>query len=482
VVASTSRPSPPSPRSTSQITPKEAWTILNTAKRSPRYFAREILGHDPWPVPVAIMDAINRPQAQVAVKACHASSKTFTASELALWWTATGGITINTAPTFTQVEVLWAELRLAYQNSRFPLGGALTLTDWKIGPQQYARGLSTDRGVRFQGFHGRVLIIVDEAPGVRPDIFEAIAGIAAGGDVRVLMLGNPTIASGPFYDAFTAQRSGWRTFTIDAFDTPNLTGLTVADLAAMDEDDPALDYAPRPYLVTRRWVRARLHEWGEDHPLWQSRVRGRFPDQSEDSLISLAWLEAGKYSDVQPAEDDAWYAGIDVAGPGDDETVLVVRHGPCVVCERWFTEADPRGAVLAALAPYKAHNPVVNVDVIGIGYNFALHIADNGYTVAHINVGSAPQDKEKFANAKAEYYWGLRERFQTGEVVGITDETTIGQLAGIRYKPTARGTTQIESKDEARKRGVHSPDRAEAVMLAFARINREVTYAPSLYE
>jgi hypothetical protein len=58
--------------------------------------------------------------------------------------------------------------------------------------------------VRFQGFHGRLLIVVDEAPGVKADIWEAIEGIRAGGDVRVLALGNPTIASGPFYDAFTS--------------------------------------------------------------------------------------------------------------------------------------------------------------------------------------------------------------------------------------------------------------------------------------
>jgi hypothetical protein len=433
------------------------------------------------------MAALARPRARVAVKACHSSAKTYTAAEITLWWTATGGITVSTAPTWPQVEkLLWAEIADAYAKSRYPLGGKLNTVEWQIGPQQYAMGLSTNEGVRFQGFHGKVLMILDEAPGVRPDIFAAIEGIRAGGDVRVLMLGNPTIASGPFYDAFTRDRSRWQTFTIDAFDTPNLAGVSVDDLRAIaeeDTDNPFLDISPRPYLTTRRWVHEKLYEWGENHPLWQSRVRGRFPDQAEDALISLAWLEAGKYSDIDPAESDEWYAGVDVAGPGDDETVLTVRHGARVILHRWWSTADPRGEVLAALAPYKEKNISVNVDVIGIGYNFALHIADSGYTVNHINVGSAPQDKEKYANAKAEYYWGLRERFQAGAVVGIEDETTIGQLAGIRYKPTARGQTAIESKEEARKRGVKSPDRAEAVMLAFATLpTREVTYAPSLYQ
>jgi hypothetical protein len=377
-------------------------------------------------------------------------------------------------------ELLWGYIRNAHETARMNLGGILNQTEWRIGPNNYAIGLSTDQGVRFQGWHGKVLLVFDEAPGIDGTIWEAAQGIRAGGDVRFLALGNPTIASGPFYDAFTAHRSSWTTFAIDAFDTPNLRGITLDDLRTMESDDPRLDIAPRPYLISRRWVWDALHEMGEESPFWQSRVRGRFPDQAEDALISLAWLEAGKYSDAEPKEGDEWYAGIDVAGPGDDETVLTVRHGSRVVLHRWWSTADPRGEVLAALAPYKERGITVNVDVIGIGYNFALHIADSGYTVNHINVGAAPQDKEKYANAKAEYDWGLRERFQAGDVVGITDETTIGQLAGIRYKPTARGQTAIESKEDARKRGVKSPDRAEAVMLAFATLPSHQTPPPPI--
>jgi phage terminase large subunit len=40
----------------------------------------------------------------------------------------------------------------------------------------------------------------------------------------------------------------------------------------------------------------------------------------------------------------------------------------------------------------------------------------------------------------------------------------------VRYRHNARGQVEIESKEAARKRGVKSPDRAEAVMLAFAPV------------
>jgi hypothetical protein len=50
----------------------------------------------------------------------------------------------------------------------------LNKTELRIGPGNYALGLSTNEGVRFQGFHGRLLIVVDEAPGVKADIWEAV--------------------------------------------------------------------------------------------------------------------------------------------------------------------------------------------------------------------------------------------------------------------------------------------------------------------
>jgi hypothetical protein len=159
-----------------------------------------------------------------------------------------------------------------------------------------------------------------------------------------------------------------------------------------------------------------------------------------------------------------------VAGPGDDECAAFIRCERCAaqVDQAAWASADPRGQCVVFLKLYRARLTAVNVDAIGIGYNFGLHLQDQGFDVNLINVGESAHDSERFANRKAEFYWGLRERFEEGRISGLMDETTIGQLATIRYKPTAAGKTQIESKDDARKRGVKSPDRAEAVMLAYA--------------
>jgi phage terminase large subunit len=83
-------------------------------------------------------------------------------------------------------------------------------------------------------------------------------------------------------------------------------------------------------------------------------------------------------------------------------------------------------------------------------------------------VGERTDFPDRFANLKAQLYWSLRETFQEGAIYGIDDELMISQLASLRYELTPRGLIAIEKKEAAARRGVKSPDRAEALMLAFA--------------
>ena len=459
-----------------QLVDKAQLAQLAERMSDPVQFSRLAFGHDHWGVQAEILQSVARNR-RTAVKACHSSCKTFCAADAVLWWITAhpDGVAVTTAPTWAQVErLLWGEIRKSVGASAIPYPTPLK-TCLELGPNRYAIGLSTNEGVRFQGWHGKILIVIDEAPGVRPEIYEAIEGIRAGGDVRILALGNPTIASGPFYDAFTVNRDGWSLFTIGAFDTPNIAGLNLESLLALNEDE--LDRNARPYLTTRRWVKEKFHEWGPGHPLWESRVLGHFPQQSQDALISLTWLEQAKRR--EPREDQRkchFTAGIDVAGPGEDETVLAIRQGNNIVEIRSFAQQDARGELVAALLPYQSRLGFVNVDAAGIGWYMAQHLAEY-FRVQPINVGEAAVDSERFANLKAELYWGVRMRFEGSDVAGMTDEKTIAQLTSIRYRHNARGQVVIESKEEARKRGVRSPDRAEAVMLAFApQIPRAAEY------
>lgn len=448
----------------------------------PARVAEYTFQHDHWDVSREIIRAVFRPGARVAVKACHASSKTFTLADCTLLALILGGDVLTTAPTWDQVEqVLWPQIRRSIQDSRVPASewGTVNLTDIKLATGEKAIGLSTNEGVRFQGWHARpgsfLLVIVDEALGVRPDIFAAIEGIAAGGDVRMALAGNPTAPGGYFFDIFDRQIPTWQRFTIDGFDTPNMRGISLEQLLEMPEHE--LDRNERPYLITRRYIRDKYHEWGVDHPEWQSRVRGQFPQNADVSLIWRSWLEQAKLREaVYDPPAGPLVAGVDVAGPGEDETVLCVRQAGRVLRLVAYSGADTRGAVLDGLrACLHQGLAQVNVDTAGIGYYFAQHLRDNlppSVTVHEINVGENPTSdaaKEKYLNLRAELYWALRQRFQDGDIAGVTDPVLITQLASIWYRHNDRGQVVIEKKEDARtKRGIKSPDRAEALMLAFA--------------
>jgi hypothetical protein len=357
--------------------------------QDPVKFARGVLGHHVWSKQAEILTAVAQ-HPRVAVKACHGSSKTFAAAEAALYWATLhrDGIVITTAPTFEQVKnVLWREIHKSLVGSELGYPKP-NLTELRLSRSNYILGWSTNEGVRFQGLHGHVLFIIDEAPGVEAEIWQAIEGARAGGEVHVLALGNPTITGGPFYDAFIQGRTTWKTITIDAFETPNLEGLTLEMLrdlpAGLPADNSVFHFNPRPYLVGRRWVYEKFWEWGEQSPLWQARVRGQFPTQSEDALISLAWLESARAPAVDTGERVV--AGIDVAGPGKDETVVTVRCGDVILEQGFWADADARGHVVHLLNKWRRRLETVNVDSIGIGYNFGMHLRDLGFPVKLINV------------------------------------------------------------------------------------------------
>ncbi len=195
----------------------------------------------------------------------------------------------------------------------------------------------------------------------------------------------------------------------------------------------------------------------------------------EGALLEWAWLERARDREARyEVANGPVCAGIDVAGPGEDETTLCVRQGREILALHAWAQADSRGVVVSALRDWRARGLArVTVDSAGIGHYFAQSLKDElgPDLVREVNVGESPtsdQAKERFANLKAELYWALRERARDGDLAGLADQTAIGQLAGLRYSHDRRGRVVIESKEDARKRGVKSPDRAEALVLAFA--------------
>ncbi len=459
----------------------------------PALFANHILGVSLWERETEILQSI-RTHRRTAVKACHAVGKTYTLAVAALWWLARypEGIVLTTSPTQRQVRTqLWSKIRRAVERAKVPYP-KLKMTELKFrDDNNFAIGFSTNQAENFQGYHGKyVLIIADEAPGIESGIWDAVAGTMAGGKVHIVMAGNPTISSGAFFDAFTKDRGLWNCFTIDAFDSPNLEGLSLEQLLRLDPAKGGpLDRNPISYLVTKRWVYDQYQSWwhGDEgsSPNWLSRVLARFPDQAQNALIKMVWLERARQRALQApvtaVGSAPLFAGVDV-GAGHAETVVYVcecnyERSRIVRMCAWRGE-DTRGQVVNFLNEFRPRLAVVRVDSIGIGHNFGLHLRDCRFPVELINVGmpgeSKPQMGEndparRFVNLKASFYQTLADAFERDQIDGLTDETTIGQLAGLLYEFDSQGRMRIESKENTRARGALSPDRAEALMLALCK-------------
>lgn len=479
---------------------------LRPLLKDPAKFSSKVLGFRLWSGQKQLMHDVAEHKL-VAVKACHGSSKTFTAAQIGLWWLCRypDALVVNTAPTWRQVRLFWAEVRntLELTRGRFPLPHPSS-TELRLSEKRMMTGISTSDAVKFQGLHGgHVLIIADEAPGIKTEIWEAIEGVRAAGHVHLLALGNPVVPGGKFFDAFGRDRGIWNAKTISAFDTPNFkavrdkviemrklapgeyghlkTDWMIEALQAMTPDERSV--APWPFLVSMEWVAERLVAWGPTHPMFQARALGQFPTASDRSVFSLAWIERMSHEleeeDWDKLRGAAIQIGIDVAGPGEDETALAARAGGFVFAQEAWREADCRGVLVAKIREIRARfrpvRLVVVVDAVGIGYHVWTHLAevfdsDPEVEVYGFNAGQRALNPELFENAKAECVWALREWMERDAIIGVADLETQAQLAGMQHGYTAAGRVKIEKKEDAKKRGQASPDRAEALMMSCAPI------------
>lgn len=448
-------------------------------------FQQAYLGRELWKRQRQMCRAVDRQGKRIhrttSVKGCHGSGKTYAASGLVPYklLESKESIVLTIAPTLRQVKTFWNEVHAALDAMHVKLPEPTT-TSLRLSGENYALGFSSSKGVNAQGFHGKkVLIIKDEAVGIVPDLNDAIEGIRSAGDVTVLELCNPTVPHGTPYENHTRLRGSTNCITISAFDTPNLAGLTLESLLELPEEE--LDYAPMPWLTRRRWVKEMYYKWGPTNPRFLSRVLGEFPTQSDWAVFELLWIERAQRepseAEILRAKGKPMQVGIDVGGPGDDETTATARVEGIVIARAAWSQANSIPLVMRWLNELQRKEQhrleAVVVDTFGIGADLGMALSAAQFPVYGFNGGHPPVDRSRFLNVKAEAYWHLRGLYRRDLIShrdGTVDEDTQAQFSTIEYREVGRGLIQIETKDEARKRGVNSPDRAEAEIMAFYQI------------
>jgi hypothetical protein len=233
--------------------------------------------------------------------------------------------------------------------------------------------------------------------------------------------------------------------------------------------------APGGLLPFRSFRCANEPPLGEAKLPTSSDLLGEFPDLSDDTLILSKWIEAAQKRTLERTRRPIIAA--DIARFGEDETVIMRREGGWIRVYRAHHTADTMvtaGHIAKAMRDIDdeaGKNDWVRaiVDVPGVGGGVVDRLAELDLPVVPYNGGEAPIDKERFVNARAEDNWTLRERFEQSEIdIDPDDDKLAAQLGSIKWGIDSRGRIKIESKDDMRKRGLPSPDRADTAAMIFS--------------
>ena len=432
-----------------------------------------------WSKQKEIMEAV-RDYPLVAVQASHDVSKSHTASMVASWWMDVhelgSAFLVTTAPSWPQVEaILWREIRRRHQEGKLP--GRITQDcKWHMGAFGGKRGDSSEELVgmgrkpadydeyTFQGIHARFLLgILDEAGGIPEWLWNAILSLATNENARVLAIGNPDDPNSHFAH-ICRPGSGWHVIQIGAYDSPNFTGEEVPPEVA-------------DVLVSQSWVEARSKDWGEGSPVWQAKVLGKFPDISDEFLISVS-LIAKCQNEVSHSGLEIGRYGIDIARMGTDKTVLYRNRGGHIrYVDGWGkTDTAITTEKCAAILEQRSRRKVpAVVDMIGVGAGVYDNLRRRGFEVGGYQGSERAMNPAKFRNKRAESWWTFREMMEDGLIdLDPEDDVLAAQLGSVKWGIDSSGRIFIESKDDMRERGLPSPDHADAAVMSTVNVGSAV--------
>ena len=108
------------------------------------------------------------------------------------------------------------------------------------------------------------------------------------------------------------------------------------------------------------------------------------------------------------------------------------------------------------------------IDVIGIGSGVVDRLNELHLPVRGVNVSESPSTSKNYLNLRAQLWFDMKDWLVQRDCRLPNDDELVAELAAPSYKYTSSGKIKIESKEEMKKRGVKSPDKADALALTMA--------------
>ena len=432
-------------------------------RTDPVAFVVEVLGVKPdkWQAE-ALKSLVT--EDRLSIRSGHGVGKSAFLSWVTLWWLVTksgdGCKVALTAPTRHQLsDVLFSEVSRWYRKMPEWYRDQLNLKSDRlevVGKESecfaVARTSRRENPEALQGFHSEaMLFIIDEASGVDEKIFEVARSSMSSLNAKSIMTGNPTRTQGYFYESFHSDRARWHTMKVACSDSTNV--------------DPA-------------FVQEMKDKYSEDSSVYRVRVLGEFDTEQGDTVIPLSLMESAVERDVEinPISPVVW--GLDCARMGSDRTALCKRKGNAILepITHWQGK-DLMQTCGLVVAEYKRLENFpdelpeeICVDSIGIGAGVCDRLAELGLPVRGVAVSERPStDGKTYMRLRDELWFKAREWFEQRDCrIPEGCEELVAELSVPSYHFTSVGKMQVESKDNLKKRGVRSPDLADAFCLTMA--------------
>ena len=423
----------------------------------PVLFVREVLGAEPLPYQAEFLEAIASGERKISIRSGHGTGKSTSASWAMLWYLLMRfpNKVVVTAPTSGQLfDALFAELKRWIGELPKPIQDLLTVKSDRVeitaaASEAFisARTSRAETPEALAGVHSdNVLLVVDEASGVPEKVFEASAGSSSGHNATTVLLSNPTRSTGTFYETQNRMSDTWWTRRWSCVESP---------------------------LVSDEFVDEMRDRYGEESNAFRIRVLGEFPLADDDTIVPFHLVDAAMKRDIDVDEERSPVWALDPARFGSDRTAFCKRVGSVVTEIKSWQGLDLMQTVGRVMAEYEALPPSqrpdeILVDSIGIGSGVVDRMRELGAPVRGVNVAESPSMGETYNNLRTELWFKTKAWLEDRSCKLPDNDDLLSDLTGIRYSFTSSGKMAAESKDQMRKRGLRSPDLADAVCLTMA--------------
>lgn len=401
----------------------------------------------PWQVEALEAVGMGWPTSLVT---CNGAGKTAEVAARAVEWFFAKhprGKLVATSGSFNQLQnQLWPALKARLpQEYRVTSGSSPCMIRTPQGGQGV--GFATNDARRAEGWHPTVspevdpvFVLVDEGKAVPDEIFVAFDRCT----VRYqLYISSPGPPRGRFYDTHHRLAGMYFNRKVSSFDCPHISAVK------RERDKVVL---------------------GEDSPEYRSMHLAEFTE-----LESACVLSAGRLRAALDAQPEANRYGERVAffdfAAGGDENVFALREGNSVrVVDAWrdsnTVQAVRRFMARARELSVRPHECWGDAD--GLGLPMVQQFHDEGFAINSFRGGYPAAEREEYSNLISEVWIQGSRKIERGQVhLGELDSVSFTQLTGRFLQWDERGRLRVERKADMARRGVGSPDRADALLGAL---------------